>query len=312
MADSVEVSAIIPTFNRRALLPVTIDSVLAQTRPVDEIIVVDDGSTDGTHELLAERYGDRIRYAWQPNAGVSAARNRGMAMARGRYFALVDSDDTWHADKTRLQLEWLQAHPAFGMVLCDVTRIEADGSIIDIFRRRDTIREDGWILRWIIHNPALAPASAMFRREVFEDVGGFDEGLRTAEDLDFHLRVARRWQVGVVEQALVRAMRGHDGLSATGSTYEDYVHVVERALSDVGDMLLPGERRRALCATYARNARGMAIRGDWGKAAGLLGKSLCKASAPGSLRDVVDALGFMGKRLASRLIRRTAAARDPR
>lgn len=304
MANPIEVSVVIPTFNRRDLLPATIDSVLAQTRPVDEIIIVDDGSTDGTDGMLRERYGDRVRYQWQPNAGVSAARNRGMAGARGRYIALLDSDDTWLPDKIRLQLDWLRSHPDFGMVLCDVTRTGADGRVIDVFRRRDTILEDGWILRWIIHDPALAPASAMFRREVFEDVGGFDESLRTAEDLDYHLRVARRWKVGVVEQALVRAMRGHDGLSASGGTYEDYVRVVERALADAGDMIPPAERRQALSATYARNARGMAIRGDWGKALALLGKALRNASAPHSMRNVAAAITFMAKRLASRLLRR--------
>ena len=82
---SAGVSAIIPTYNRRELVQRAIDSVLAQTRPVDEIIIVDDGSTDGTGDALKARYGDRIRYHWQPNAGVSAARNTGMSIATGHY-----------------------------------------------------------------------------------------------------------------------------------------------------------------------------------------------------------------------------------
>ena len=237
--------------------------MLSQTRAIDEIVVVDDGSTDGTETHLRERYGDRIRYVWQTNAGVSAARNHGMSIAQGRYFALLDSDDEWLPEKTARQLEWMEAHPDFGMVLCDVERVDSDHRLIDVFRRRDTIPEDGWILRWIIHNPALAPASALLRREVIADVGGFDTGLRTAEDIDFHLRVAQRWRIGVVEASLVRAMRGHDGLSAESTTYDDYVRVVERAVENAKGVVDETELRRALAATYARNARGMLIRKRW-------------------------------------------------
>ncbi|MCL6714225.1 glycosyltransferase [Pseudomonas sp. R2.Fl] len=263
MAPAIEVSTIIPTYNRRDLVVRAIETVLAQTRAVDEIIVIDDGSTDGTEQLLRARYGDRVRYVWQANAGVSAARNHGMRLASGRYFALLDSDDEWLPEKTERQLAWLEAHPEAGMVLCDVERVDSEGRLIDVFRRRDVIREDGQVLRWVIHNPALAPASAILRREVFEDIGGFDESLRTAEDIDFHLRIAQRWPIGVVEQSLVRAMRGHDGLSAEASTYDDYVRVVERAVRAARGQVADAELDRALAGTYARNARGMLIRGRW-------------------------------------------------
>ena len=260
---TIEVSAIIPTYNRRELVVRAIESALAQTRRVDEIVVVDDGSTDDTEAVLRERYGDRIRYVWQANAGVSAARNHGMSIAHGRYFALLDSDDEWLPEKTAHQVKWMQAHPDFGMVLCDVERVDGQHRSVDILRRRDVIHEDGWALHWIIHNPSLVPASALLRREVVENVGGFDETLRTAEDIDFHLRIAHRWKIGVVELPLVRAMRGHDGLSAESNTYDDYVHVVERAVEHAKGIVDETELRRALSATYARNARGMVIRKRW-------------------------------------------------
>jgi glycosyltransferase involved in cell wall biosynthesis len=302
MARSIEVSAIIPTYNRRELVIRAIETVLAQTRAVEEIIVVDDGSTDGTGHALQARFGDRIRYVWQANAGVSAARNHGMRLAQGRYFALLDSDDEWLPDKTQAQIEWLQARPDFGMVVCDVQRVDRDGAPIDVFHRREVIREDGRVLRYLIHNPALAPASAILRREVFEDVGGFDESLRTAEDIDFHLRIAQRWPIGVVELPLVRAMRGHDGLSAESSTYDDYVRVVEAAVQRARGEVDARELDQALASTYARNARGMIIRGRWGDGWKLARKAWGLAQEGDTRRELLRLAPFAARRAIRQLL----------
>ena len=226
------VSVIIPTYNRRDLVLNAIGSVLAQTLAVEEIIVVDDGSGDGTADAVQRHFGSRVVYVRQHNAGVAAARNHGLAIARGEYLALLDSDDEWLPEKNSRQVQWLDAHPDFGMVLCDVIRVTKDGEIVDVFRRREFIPEDGLVLRWVLRNPALAPVSAMIRRGVLADIGGFNTGLRTAEDIEFHLRVARKWPIGVVSESLVRAMRGHDGLSALASTYDDYQGVVERFVAE--------------------------------------------------------------------------------
>lgn len=279
-----------------------IQTVLAQTRAVEEIIVIDDGSSDGTGETLQSLFGDRIRYVWQANAGVSAARNHGMRLAQGRYFALLDSDDEWLPDKTRVQIEWLEARPDYGMVVCDVQRVDRDGAPIDVFHRREVIREDGQVLRYIIHNPALAPASAILRREVFEDVGGFDESLRTAEDIDFHLRIAQRWPIGVVEQPLVRAMRGHDGLSAESSTYDDYVRVVEAAVARARGQVEGRELDQALASTYARNARGMIIRGRWGDGWRLARKAWGLAQEGDTRRELLRLAPFAARRAIRQLL----------
>ena len=299
MARTFLVSTIIPTYNRVDLVQRAIDSALAQTRPVDEIIVVDDGSTDGTGDVLRSRYGDAIRYHWQANAGVSAARNLGMSLARGDYFALLDSDDVWLPDKTRMQAAYLDAHPHIGMVLCDVSRVDGDGAPIDVFRRRDAIPRDGWVLADVLMNPALAPASAMFRRAVYAQTGGFDTTLRTAEDIDFHLRVARHWQIGVVETTLVEAMRGHDGLSAEPGTYDDYVRVVERAVADCAGVVDDAVRNRALAATYTRNARGMLIGRRWSGAWRLARRAWTVAPDAEARRALLGLAAFAMRRAAA-------------
>jgi len=273
MALEVEVSVIIPTYNRRELVQRAIGTVLAQTRPVQEIIVVDDGSTDGTGQALASAFGERIRVVRQDNAGVSSARNHGLRLARGRYLALLDSDDEWLPTKTQRQIEWLEARPDYGMALCDVVRMDAGHHDVELFRRRELLPEDGHILKWVLLQPSLVPASVMMRREVFETVGGFDESLATGEDLDFHLRVAARWPIGIVEEPLVRAMRGHDGLSSLARTYDDYVRVIERAAAAAQGTVDEVDRRRALARAYARNARGMVYLRRWNDAWALARKA---------------------------------------
>ncbi|MGH8172660.1 MAG: glycosyltransferase family 2 protein [Rhodanobacteraceae bacterium] len=295
MTASPNVSAIIPTYNRRELLGHALRSVLAQSRPVEEIIVVDDGSTDGTDEALRSEFGDRIVYVRQANAGVSAARNRGMSMARGRYIALLDSDDEWLPEKTARQVDWLDTHPDFGMVLCDVERIDATRKPIDLLGRRAIMPEDGWVLKYVLDNPALAPVSAMFRREVYADVGGFDVTLRTAEDLDFHLRIARRWQIGVVDEVLARAIRGHDGLSSLAQTYDDYTRVMERAAIDATGIVEQSDRDRALATTYLRNARGMLYENRW-RDAFTWGRKAWRLSAAPGIRSEARTLGKLAVR----------------
>lgn len=297
------VSVVIPTYNRRELVRRAIDSVFAQDCPVEDVIIVDDGSTDGTGEALRRRYGDRIRYLRQPNAGVSAARNRGLAVARGRYLALLDSDDLWLPAKTGLQVAWLDAHPGYGMVVCDVTRVDRHDHDIDVLQRRRILPEDGWASRWIMHDPVLVPASVMLRREVLDDVGGFDETLATAEDLEFHLRVARRWRIGVVAQPLVRAMRGHDGLSSLANTYDDYVAVVEQALEALRGQVDESERLRALAGVYASNARGVLLDGRWSDAWRLALRAWRTSSDRRLRRRLLGLAGLGGRRALLRALR---------
>src|ERR1051325_8841535 len=125
------VSVVIPSYNRAYCIATTVDSTLAQTHTNLEILIVDDGSSDGTRELIAERYRDeqRVRYIYQDNAGVSAARNHGLRVARGQYLALLDSDDIWLPWKVEAQLRCLAALPTAGMIWTDMDAIGPDGEL---------------------------------------------------------------------------------------------------------------------------------------------------------------------------------------
>ena len=302
-----KVSVIIPTFNRRDLVRKAIDCVLAQTHPVEDIIVIDDGSTDGTAEAIEAGYGSRVRLVRQQNAGVSAARNRGLALARGEYLSLLDSDDLWLAEKTARQVRWLDAHPDFGMVLCDIMQVDGEGRDIGPIHRRDFIPEDGRVLRWVIRQPALAPLSAMFRREVYEDVGGFDTSLRTAEDIDFHLRVARRWPIGVVSEVLVRAMRGHEGLSALAQTYDDYQRVIERFAGECRGELPDADLDAGLALSTLRNARGYVFHRRWAGALRLCARAVRLSPTPAVTRQALSVAALGARRAAVTLLRRERA-----
>lgn len=305
MRSSPLVSAVIPTYNRRDDVLIAVRTVVEQTYPADsiEIIVVDDGGSDDTQAALDRAFGSRIRYLKKPNGGVSSARNAGMAASRGDYLALLDSDDEWLPTKIARQVEYLEAHEGYGMVVTNVERMDRDRVGFEIFDRRAQIPEDGWVLRHVLRNPALVPASAMLTRDVYEDVGGFDETLRTAEDLDFHLRIAVRWPIGVLAEVLTRAMRGHEGLSALAQSYRDYLEVIERFVREHGHQLEPRDRDGALLEAYARNVKGLLWAGEVGEALRCGVKSAVRARSLDDARKVAGLGVVLARGLAVRLRR---------
>jgi glycosyltransferase involved in cell wall biosynthesis len=188
----VRVSLIIAAFNHARFLDAAIDSALAQTLGAVDVIVVDDGSTDDTPAVLA-RYAGRIRVLRQPNRGLAAARNAGLAAARGTYVAFLDADDVMAPTKLAAQLEVLERSPTIGWTYCDV--------LIETVATRATVTAserfgygaralDGWLFPELIHGnfiPAIAP---MIRRTALDAAGGFDERLTALEDWDMWLRLS--------------------------------------------------------------------------------------------------------------------------
>ena len=299
------VSAIIPTYQRPADLRLALASVVAQTYPAEalEIVVVDDGSADDGAARVCAELGDRVRYLKKPNGGVSAARNHGMAAATGAYLALLDDDDEWRPAKIARQVELLTRRPEIGMVITDVERMDADRVGFEIFRRREFIPVDGWVLPHVLRNPALAPASAMLRREVFTATGGFDTTLRTAEDLDFHLRVAARFQIAVIAEPLTRAMRGHQGLSALARTNRDYLDAIERFVDTHAAQIAPADRAAALFWAYLRNVRGALTVGTLTDAARLTVQAARFARTPAEARELARTGALVSKNAVVRVRR---------
>jgi glycosyltransferase involved in cell wall biosynthesis len=188
----VSVSVVVATFNHAPWLPQALDSALAQTLPDVEVVVVDDGSIDATPEVLA-RYAGRIRTVRQPNRGLSAARNAGLAVARGRYVAFLDADDLLQPTKLAEQAAVLEREAAAGWTYCDV-RIEDEATgvattVSERFGYRAR-RLDGWLFAELIRGnfiPAMAP---LVRRAALDAAGPFDERLDALEDWDLWLRLA--------------------------------------------------------------------------------------------------------------------------
>jgi glycosyltransferase involved in cell wall biosynthesis len=179
------VSVVIPTYNYGRFVASAVESALAQRWAGQmEVIVVDDGSTDDTAERLAP-FGDRIRYIRQRNQGLPAARNTGIRNARYEWIALLDSDDVWHPDKTRVQLEAVDGNPAVGFVGTPDLPIADPATRLP--RARD-VRELG-VRDFLVGTP-LGPSSTMIRRRCFDKAGLFDETLRSVEDRDMWLRLA--------------------------------------------------------------------------------------------------------------------------
>jgi glycosyltransferase involved in cell wall biosynthesis len=190
VSTTLKVSVITPVHDRERLLPVAVDSVLAQDYPSLEHIVVDDGSTDGT-AAAAARYGDRIRYVRQENAGPSAARNRALSMARGEYVAFLDSDDAWRPGRLARQIPMLDANPRAGLLYAAIDYVDADGNPSPVRKsRRGT--PSGFILPTLVRHNVMETSTVIVRRALVEEAGGFDPRFRWNEDLDLWLKVCLR------------------------------------------------------------------------------------------------------------------------
>ncbi len=182
-----DVSVIIPTYNRLAFLKEAINSVIRQTLPAKEIIVVDDGSTDGTLDWLKSENNPSLKYFSQAQKGPAAARNLGVSQASSNYIALLDSDDEWLEEKLKYQVEFLSTHPEYQF--CQTEEIWYRDQL-RIHPKKYHQKPSGDVFVPCLKLCLISPSAVMLRRDFFEELGGFDESFPVCEDYELWLRAA--------------------------------------------------------------------------------------------------------------------------
>ena len=206
-----EISVVIPSYNRAHTLGRALNSVFSQRYPAHEVIVVDDGSSDNTGELIHNEF-PQVRLISQSNRGVSAARNRGISAATSEWIALLDSDDEWLAQKLECIQQAYQQNPDQKLFHSDEIWIR-NGVRVNPMNKH--AKSGGHIFQQCLPLCVISPSAAVIHRSLFDQIGLFDEDLPACEDYDLWLRVCHRYPVHYIDQPLIRKYGGHeDQLSA--------------------------------------------------------------------------------------------------
>jgi len=213
-----KVSVIIPTYNYAAYIGKAVDSVLAQTYPDIEILVVDDGSTDNTKDVL-QKYGDKLVYIQQNNQGAAAARNLGLEEAKGGYICFLDADDTYYPDNIAEKVSFLEAQHSLDWCYSNWVWVDDVGQ--EIMRGDEPevslahIKAQGDVLALALQGYRLGTNVFMFRKVLVDKIQGFDVRLKVLEDYDYYLRAAALGKLGYIDKVLC-AIYQHDDSLGTG------------------------------------------------------------------------------------------------
>lgn len=212
------VSVIIPNYNHAHYLGDAIRSVLDQEYPNYEILVIDDGSTDNSREVVG-KFGSQIRYIWQSNQGLSAARNTGIAASQGTCIGLLDADDIWSPNYLSTMVPVLAADHGIGAVYCGWRYIDSSGSELPRTSIR-TVPPEQFYTAFAYMN-FLVPSGVLVRRSCFDDLGLFDKRFHACEDRDMWLRISSKYHMVGVPQALVRYRIHGDNMTSNLSRMEE-------------------------------------------------------------------------------------------
>ncbi|MGV8125151.1 MAG: glycosyltransferase family 2 protein [Candidatus Xenobiia bacterium LiM19] len=243
-----KVSVIISTYNRAHLVTEAIDSVLQQSFKDFEVIVVDDGSTDHTGEVLHERYKDRIHYIYQENQG-TPARNTGINISKGHYIAFLDSDDLWLPHKLEKQVSLIETLPErVGMIFCSMYVQEGSDGRDTMVCYRYTHR--GNILKSLLLSEAMAsPSRVLIKKECLEKVGLFNESLKRSEDTELWIRISQYFDADFVEEPLVIKRHLDSHIMGDPGTLEDVSAIYEKIFDNPD---IPEDIKKLKNKAYAR------------------------------------------------------------
>ena len=250
------VSVIIPTYNRGWIIKEAVESVLAQDVDDVELIVVDDGSTDHTVEIL-KGFGEDIILIRKDNEGVSAARNRGIAAASGRFIAFLDSDDLWLPQKLSRQIDFFDSNPH--ALICQTEEIWMRNHVRVNPKKRHK-KPSGMIFEPSLSLCLVSPSAVMIKRSLFDEVGLFDETFPACEDYDLWLRISCRYPVYLIDTPLIIKRGGHkDQLSASSGLDKYRIKAINKIMES--GLLSNSQFQAAIkalqekCAIYAAGCR---------------------------------------------------------
>ena len=275
-----KVSIIIPTYNRARFITRAIDSVLSQTYWNVEIIVVDDGSTDNTKNIV-NSYGKQVRYIYQENKGAASARNTGINESKGQYIAFLDSDDFYAKDNLEKKISFLEGNPQIGWIYSDWQYIDEKGKYLD----KGSLRFDyfnkklsGEIFEELFYKRNfIATDTVVVKRSVLEDIGFFDPKIPSQEEYDLWLRMSAKYAVGYIDEPLVTVTTHPDSLSTDFSKWA-YGNAL---IIDKIEKILPDNftvRKRMMDRMYADKytflGRDFAQKGQFKKAVDAYWKSI--------------------------------------
>ena len=205
VVDSPKVSVIVPTYNRADRLERALNSIVSQTYQDFELIVVDDGSTDKTYQLMKSFPKAQYFYI-KKNSGVSKARNVGLAFAKGELICFLDSDDLWKEKKIQIQSLWLENNKDSQICYTDEIWVRNGVRVNPMNRHR---KYSGDIFRHCLGLCIVSPSSVMIRAKLFDEIGNFDESLPACEDYDLWLRIASKYAFHFIEEPLIIKYGGH-------------------------------------------------------------------------------------------------------
>lgn len=259
------------TYNMAGYIGETLDAILAQDYPDIESIIIDDGSTDNTLEVLEPYLKDpRVRVVQQANAGQTVAKNHGLAEARGEFIAFCDADDTWRKDKLSLQIPEFD-DPRVGVVFSDIICVDGEGKVIDIPPMK---RVGGRVTAPLLIDNYVPFPTSVARAEVLAEANGFDESLTMSIDYDLWLRISVKHLFAYVKEPLANYRIWEGQMSnKTGERLDNFFKLLERFLAENPDVVTQAEKDEAWAHVYvtrglwhSEEGRKKAALADYGQA----------------------------------------------